>query len=249
MTQTPPPTLDLREIALFLDYDGTLIPYGGSALMQSRPDPTLPPLLDRLIEGTSRATALVSGRGVAELEALIAPTRLPISGTHGAELRQTADAELEVLFPTEGLEELVAVWEKLAAGMPGLRLEVKHMTLVVHYHDLVNRKDEILEHSQHISETRPAFAPQAGHGCIEFKPAGADKGLGIARLMELETFAGRRPVFIGDDIPDEAGFAVVNSLGGISIRVGAGETQARHRLYDVAALRGWLGALAEFPSR
>ena len=56
-------------------------------------------------------------------------------------------------------------------------------------------------------------------------------------------FAGRRPVFVGDDHGDEQGFAVVQRLGGFGVKVGAGRTRALHRLPDVAAVRHWLNTL------
>lgn len=244
MTLPPPPPLHPQEIALFLDYDGTLIPYAGGNLMAPHSDANLPPLLDMLVARTRGAAAIVSGRGIVELDALITPARLPMSGTHGAELRVEADGDIEVMYSGDGLDDIVAAWTIWATGIEGVMLERKHLTFVIHYHHRPDLQDEIFHRADDTCRVHPEFVPQRGNGVVEFKPAGADKGRGITRFMQLEPFAGRRPVFLGDDVPDEAGFAVVQALGGISVRVGPGTTGAHHRLADSAAVRLWLEDLA-----
>ena len=80
---------------------------------------------------------------------------------------------------------------------------------------------------------------------LELRPAGSDKGQAIRAFMSEPPFRGRTPLFIGDDVADEAGFDAVNALGGVSIKVAGGPTVARWRLPDVGAVLTWLeGALA-----
>lgn len=243
MTSLPPSDLDPRAVALFLDYDGTLVRYASDDLMNPKRDPDLPGLLAALAEATAGAVALVSGRGIGELDGLVAPARVAASGTHGAELRRGPAEAIEVLFRPDGLAAPIAACEALAAEIPGLDIEIKHLTFVLHFHRRREREAEIVDFCRRLCADRPDLVPALGHGLVEFKPAGGDKGVGIARLMERAPFAGRRPVFLGDDIPDEAGFALVDRLGGVSIRVGAGESGARHRLADPAAVRAWLAGL------
>ena len=86
---------------------------------------------------------------------------------------------------------------------------------------------------------------------VEFVPCGSDKGAAIADFLAEPPFAGRLPVYAGDDTTDEDGFAAVNRLGGLSIKIanpegrGRSTSQARHRLPSIAALHTWLAALAE----
>ena len=81
---------------------------------------------------------------------------------------------------------------------------------------------------------------------LEVKPGNADKGTAIAAFMQEPPFAGRRPVFVGDDVTDEDGFTKVNALGGLTIRVGyGGESAAANRLADENAVHAWLRACAD----
>jgi trehalose 6-phosphate phosphatase len=76
---------------------------------------------------------------------------------------------------------------------------------------------------------------------VELLPSAAGKGGAIRAFMQRRPFLGRRPVFVGDDVTDEHGFAAVNELGGMSIRVGdIPETSAQWRLRNVSELRAWL---------
>jgi trehalose 6-phosphate phosphatase len=95
------------------------------------------------------------------------------------------------------------------------------------------------------AELGDAFELQTGKFVMELKPSGKDKGSAIAEFAAEAPFAGRRPIFIGDDLTDEPGFEVVNQLGGHSVKVGRGISRARWHLFDAAAVRRWLSAYAE----
>jgi trehalose 6-phosphate phosphatase len=81
-----------------------------------------------------------------------------------------------------------------------------------------------------------------GHFVHELKQRGVSKGGAVRNLLGQAPFAGRRPVFVGDDVTDEDGIAAVQAAGGFGVRVGAGESQARYRLKDVEAVGTWLKA-------
>lgn len=240
----PPPVLPVTENALFLDFDGTLIPYAHGDLAAPVIDPGLLALLETLVDRSAAATALVSGRGIGELDGLLTPVRFAASGTHGAEYRLRPGGEIRLAHPVEGLDRLTALAEAWSAATPGTFVEQKPLTVVLHFHGLPAVKAPAQAFADEVLAGFPGLAPQVGRGLIEFKPKGADKGQGIARLMAEAPFRGRRPVFLGDDLADEAGFAAVNAAGGVSVKVGPGETVASYRLDDSHSVRRYLEALA-----
>ena len=75
----------------------------------------------------------------------------------------------------------------------------------------------------------------------DLKPPGIDKGRAIAAFLDEPPFAGRLPVFAGDDVTDEAGFETINQQGGVSIRIGDSRpTAAAFGCANVAAMQTWL---------
>jgi trehalose 6-phosphate phosphatase len=95
----------------------------------------------------------------------------------------------------------------------------------------------------------PGYCLQHGDHVVELRPASGDKGTAIRALLEEPPFRGRLPVFAGDDLTDESGFAVVNAQGGHSVLVGTREPSAAHyALRDAAALRDWVGSAGRGPA-
>jgi trehalose 6-phosphate phosphatase len=78
---------------------------------------------------------------------------------------------------------------------------------------------------------------------FEIKPRGFTKATAIKAFMKEPPFSGRLPVFLGDDLTDEDGFAMVEAYGGVSIAVGD-RVRGQYRLADVAAVRALLRAIA-----
>jgi trehalose 6-phosphate phosphatase len=236
--------------AFFLDIDGTLVDIADTPSGVS----VEPRLLDtvRLLHAAAGgALALISGRAVAGVDRLFAPLRLPIAGQHGAERRDARGA----VVPADSLRaaqfgalrRCVAAW---AEAVPGVLLEDKGMSLAVHYRQAPHLRGAV-QHAlkECLERFGDEFRVQPGKMVLEINPAGKDKGTAIMEFMQEAPFAGRIPVFVGDDISDEHGFAVVNSLKGHSVKVGPGPPDARWRMPDVATVRRWLRALAEGPAR
>jgi trehalose 6-phosphate phosphatase len=125
-------------------------------------------------------------------------------------------------------------------------LEDKGMSVALHYRLRPELRDTVAAEVSRVAEALgDAWAVQAGRLVCEIRPGGRDKGVAISEFLAEPPFAGRVAVFVGDDLTDEHGFRVVNRHGGVSVKVGAGETAARWRLRDAAAVRRWLGTCAE----
>lgn len=234
----PPPRLDW---AYFLDVDGTLIDIADTP-DAVHVDDALLALIARLQRASGGAVALVSGRALSFLDHRLGALHLPVAGQHGLERRDASGRVWMHAAPPAARSAIKAALAPVLARYPGLLLEDKGLTLALHY-----RLAPQLAAYAHRLMARLAAAANAGlevqrgRRVAEIKPAGMDKGAAVAAYLAEPPFARRRPVFIGDDLNDEHGFAEVNRLDGISIKVGKGASCARYRLADVAAVRRWLG--------
>jgi trehalose 6-phosphate phosphatase len=230
--------------AFFLDIDGTLLEYAARP-QEVRVGTDLLELLYRLRAATGGAIALVSGRSVEDIDKLFAPLVLPAAGQHGTERRTASGTVRRHAPPIEKLGRAAADLVRLTAAHTGLVLENKGMTLALHYR-LAPALRVLAEREMRAvaAGLGDAFELQTGKFVMEIKPSGKDKGSAIAEFIAEAPFAGRRPVFIGDDLTDEPGFEVVNRAGGHSVKVGAGISRARWHLFDAAAVRGWLADYA-----
>jgi trehalose 6-phosphate phosphatase len=232
------------QIAWFLDVDGTLLEIAETPdAVQC--DRELSTLLLGLQRSSGNALALISGRSTAAVDALFAPLRLPVAGQHGAE-RRSVSGELHHR-PVNG-GSLAAIRTRVVAWMaerPGLLLEDKGSSLAVHFRQAPVWEEELRAFLLvQLAGGDGGLSLQSGKMVLEIKPTDADKGIAIREYLNEVPFQGRVPVFLGDDETDEAGFAMVNLLGGLSIKVGEGATVACCRLPDVAAVRAWLAAAA-----
>ena len=250
MANLPPLPQPGDRWALFLDVDGTLVAIAETP-ETVRVEPALRPLLERLRQANGGALALISGRSLASIDALFQPLRLPAAGLHGWERRRGDGTLAPSGEPTAILAPLRPALLAFAAARPGLRVEDKGGSLALHYRLAPHYAAAVCQRAREIAAAEPRLRLIEGRKVVEFVPGGSDKGAAIADFLAEPPFTGRMPVYAGDDTTDEDGFAAVNRLGGLSIRVanpearGGRGTQARHRLPSIAALHAWLTALAE----
>jgi trehalose 6-phosphate phosphatase len=210
---------DAKSIALLLDVDGTMIDFGPSPL-EVHVSGGLKDSLSRLTRLTDGALALVSGRSINDLDLLFSPLKLPAIGGHGAEMRVRGD---EVISSARPLPD--ALRRNLAdAATPGsgVIVEDKGYSLALHYRQAPQYEDRL---RAHVAAGRAAFPREAtevlpGKSMFEVKRPNVSKGDGVRALMRRPPFAGRKPVFIGDDITDESVFAGLPELGGKGFSVG-----------------------------
>ena len=209
--------LDLKSVALLLDVDGTLLDIGPAPHKVDVPK-DLCRSLQRLTQLTGGAIALISGRPIADLDKLFAPLKLSAVGGHGAEMR------VEGVIIQRGVpplpEAMRAAIKKAAPA--GILIEDKDYSIALHYRGVPVGKERLEKILTDVSAVFPEQTVEIlpGKEMLELKRAGTNKGEAVRDLMSHKPFAGRMPVFIGDDVTDEAVFAVLPDLGGHSFSVG-----------------------------
>lgn len=241
---SPPPGRLSANTALFLDLDGTLVEFAETPQAVIL-DASLRALIMRLHDGFAGGLALVSGRSLAVLDHLLAPVVVDAVGLHGGEWR--IGGQRGSLPPPPPIFSTVAAeLRRVAAGHPGIYVEDKGMALAIHTRKVPEMASFVLAAAQvALAQLGDSYRLQQGASVAELVPKAATKGAGIERLMASPPFAGRLPVFAGDDLTDEAGFATVGKLGGFGILVGPARASAAHfGLPSVMAFRDWLDQIA-----
>ncbi len=229
------------EIALFLDVDGTLLEIAAT------PDAVkVPAALRNTLQLASQreggALALISGRSIQELDRLFAPCVFPAAGQHGLEMRDANGRIARPRIDVALLDDARVNLSRLQESHEGLLLEDKGTALAMHYRLAPHLESSVSVAMAAIAqELKDDFVLRPGKCVLELAPRGYTKRGAIEAFMRQKPFAGRTPVFAGDDITDEDGFEAVNELGGHSIRVGGMEaTAARHRYSSVSTVAAWL---------
>jgi trehalose 6-phosphate phosphatase len=234
------------DIGLFLDVDGTLLD------IAPRPDEVevKASLLDDLamVElALGGAVALISGRQIAELDRLFAPLSLRASGVHGAEFRRRPEGGI-VMLADSRLSG--AAWDalgQLLGEYPGSYAENKGVSFAVHYPnpgtEIPHLKCDLSLLMDLIAAPGQELRMIAGHAVFEIQVKGFDKGHAIRRFMKGKPFTGRRPIFIGDDEIDRAGFDTALALGGLAFSVGSAFPGLSGAFTGPDAVRAWLHEL------
>ena len=239
----PRPPAPADDWALFLDVDGCLLDFADAPDAVTVPH-ALQATLQSLAQRLHGAVALVSGRTLASIDRLFAPLQLTASGLHGVEQRS---AQRCIPAP-DAPPALAAIREearRTASAYPGALIEDKGPALALHWRAAPQAAGALRAVADAALPRLPGYCLQHGDSVVELRPAASDKGSAILSLMDDPSFRGRVPVFLGDDITDESGFAIVNAHGGISVLVGTREPSAAHYgLADPHAVRAWLSAIS-----
>jgi trehalose 6-phosphate phosphatase len=236
----------LDECAILLDIDGTLLDLAPTPREVWVP-PDLATTLNRLLEKTSGALALVSGRSLNDIDLIFAPQLFPAVGGHGAEMRLTTEGEAVATRAPAMDKELKRRLAAIAKLSPGILLEDKGYSLALHYRLAPHSEKAIYEAVSVIRADLPEAAIEVMPGkCVcEIKHSGFSKASGVIELMRHQPFKGRRPIFVGDDITDESVFAIMPDFGGLAFSVGRRATGVTDHFDEPREVRQWLAELVE----
>jgi trehalose 6-phosphate phosphatase len=237
-------TSDLRECAILLDIDGTILDIAPTPREVWVPPP-LRKTIARLQDLTGGALALVSGRLLDDIDMIFAPLKVAAIGGHGAELRHLPGTE--PLIRTGSLSgELKRNLAALAELGPGILVEDKGYSLALHYRlapDLgAALQAAVAAACAQSSEGAVEILP--GKAVVEVKPVRVSKAVAVRELLKCRPFAGRRPIFIGDDVTDEPVFGVMAEFGGTGFSVGRVVPGVNGHFDKPEDVRSWLARIA-----
>jgi trehalose 6-phosphate phosphatase len=236
----------LDECAVLLDIDGTLLDLAPTPREVWVP-PGLSKTLNRLLDKTSGALALVSGRSLNDIDLIFAPDQFPAVGGHGAEMRLATDGDAVATHAPPMDKELKRRLAAIAKLSPGILLEDKGYSLALHYRLAPHAEKAIYAAVSLIRADLPNAPIEVLPGkCVcEIKHSGFNKATGVRELMTHEPFKGRRPIFIGDDVTDEAVFAIVPEFGGLAFSVGRHAKGVADYFDEPREVREWLARLVD----
>lgn len=238
-----PPVARARETAIFADLDGTL------AAIQATPgdvglDPTRQRLLGQLSLALDGRLAVISGRGMDDLDRILDGKVTALGAVHGL-IRRTASGVVLGRDRDPRVATAVVGFAELAARLPGLLVEDKGAAATLHYRRAPAAEAECRATARRLADDQ-GLEVQPGDMVVEVRAPGPDKGDALTAFMAETPFAGAMPIFIGDDATDENGFRAAEALGGYGVVVGRRRpTLARYALPDVPRVQAWLGSILE----
>ena len=208
-----PPIPD-RPYALLLDLDGSLIELAPSP-EQIHVSSTLLALLRTLHQQLHGAVACISGRSYSNLNTWLGPAGIDLVGSHGAELGAA-------LVPDGRWHAWAAQCQRdVGRQWPSLLIEVKPQGMAIHWRQCLDAEPWVRQWvAQHLTDY-PTHHHTDGKCVVEVHAAHGDKGDAVNRLMQTTRYAGRLPIYIGDDTTDLAAFAAVKTFGGWAVAIGS----------------------------
>ena len=223
---------------LFLDIDGTLSEFHDDPAQSFISKNTLA-IIQQIINSNVPVTA-VTGRSIKVAKQLFNPLSLGIAGLHGLEIELDTQTKLSPDLNNINFEQIRKTLQSFCADYPQLLLEDKTHSFALHYRQHPEFESVAKRFMQQLQIKHPLMKLNTGKCVIEILPQQADKGSAINTILPQLNIADVVPIFIGDDVTDESGFNTINTHHGLSIKVGAGKSQAKYRLQDVAAVTDFL---------
>lgn len=229
-----------RSWSLFLDLDGTLLDIAETPSAVRVP-PDLLDDLSALRSALGGALAIVSGRAMNDIDRLLFPLKFTVGAEHGSAVREP-DGRIDAItetIPAEWVDRLQAA----ARESPGVLVEVKAHAVAVHFRLAMQYLESFRALAESMLPEHPGrYEIMPARRAFEIRHHGVDKGRVVERLMRLEPFRGRVPVFVGDDVTDLAGMAAASALGGFGLHV------AEVFENTPSKVRAWVKRLAGNPS-
>ena len=207
---------------------------------QVGPDARRAALLDDLTRALDGRLAVVSGRALEDLDRILEGHVKSIAAVHGLVRRGVHG--VDEAKPHPDLEHARDVLRDLARSDRGLLFEDKDLSVALHYRNVPSAADAVIEAAERLAQGSDLVL-QLGDMVAELRTPGQDKGKSVAAFLREAPFDGATPVFVGDDLTDEDGFAAAARLGGYGVLVGPERpTQAAYRLNDFNGVLDWLSA-------
>lgn len=233
----PPPLAEISQPALFLDFDGTLVEIAHEPGAIRVPE-GLSDRIARLAARLGGRLALVTGRALPDIQRHLGAMAFCRSGSHGIDCLRADGSQIGVVpasLPGSAVVAMMAFAEER-----GLRYESKAHGGAIHYRANPEAGGPARVFVEQLAD-KHGLAVKAGKSVVELVRPGAEKGAAVQAYMREQPFAGSTPVFLGDDLTDEGGFAAAAELGGFGIIVGERpDTLARYRIGGVREVHEWL---------
>ncbi|HCN16899.1 MULTISPECIES: trehalose-phosphatase [Psychrobacter] len=255
---------------LFLDMDGTLADFTLNPKDSAIPNATL--TLLQKIQNHGVNVAIVTGRSLDEAKKMLSPLQLPIAATHGLEIAFDSKEDSDnsngnnsdhISVAHVDATELTTIRQRIIQSCLPYRdftIESKPYSIALHYRCDPTLADAAYTIMSAVLNNHSNWTLKQGKYVWEIMPKGADKGTAILTLLKnMQASEDVRPIFIGDDITDEAGFIAVQdkngaktvkahqkTVKGMGIKVGDEQTCAHYYVRSVHEVRVLLESFLSF---
>jgi len=247
--------LEGKKLLLLLDFDGTLAP-----IVSYHDDAAISDSLRTLVKSLAKisTTAIISGRGMADVRKRVAVEGIYYAGSHGFEISGPGGFSREQEDARQSLPALRSLEKQLRQELKdisGVGFENKKFSLAIHYRQVADKQQqEVIDRVEAALHNFPKLKKGEGKKVIEVQPAvDWDKGKAVQLLIEELSARGDHPysLYIGDDITDENAFRALRRHEGMGILVGdhGRSTQAEYRLENVDEVASFLERLYKYLTR